>query len=309
MGVYIPPPDDEGTKKKPVPVLDRGEFSDKLDASAIDNPLVNMFRPNPLLGLSAFSIFVPAADQRFGLFALTNCQVIFGLLFFRRFHMLRQQRGVFLDKWVSFLLATSQTLMAGFEYTRLALPYDPWQEEAAHYRKLAIKEGLAPSSWYGAIKYYKPMSFNTWITKVNEALINTYHRSDAKSENPTTLAQPIGQLAELFKQFHEKMKARNAEQHRKLLNGRLKTVTELNKAQRIDDILEGKGEVKYNEDYTKAHIVLGNHSIESDEDFETVWYNFDPWDELKQEVTYDIRFYPKWRHKQEKVEAGADAPA
>ena len=35
--------------------------------------------------------------------------------------------------------------------------------------------------------------------------------------------------------------------------------------------------------------------METDDEFELVWANFEPWDELRQETDYDVRLIPRWR--------------
>ena len=49
-----------------------------------------------------------------------------------------------------------------------------------------------------------------------------------------------------------------------------------------------------NESFFNSSITLGSHTIDNDDDFEMVWLNFEPWDELKLETDYDIRLIPRY---------------
>ncbi|ABN64284.1 predicted protein, partial [Scheffersomyces stipitis CBS 6054] len=208
----------------------------------------------------------------------------------------------------------------GLELSRLMLAYDPWYEEAKYYRRVAIKNGDKPSAWFGAYDYYKPMSTKAWIDKVGIWIKATEHELSEKQEvldvsivqanssNPDDKGHvehvliPVkknnlmsqmnkkGKYVEIYNRLRESNKSR----YRTLLDTDLKDVQELNKAERIDLILEGKSPYS-NPEYTKPHIQLGNHHVDTDDEFEMVWLNFEPWDELKLETDYDIRLIPHWR--------------
>lgn len=230
------------------------------------------------------------------------------------------------------------SFQSGLEVTRLLLPYDPWVEEAKYYRRVAKKNGDSPSWWWGATGYYKPMSFKVWNERVQLWITNTEnkleleieleqaaaaHKNTSKNKNNNNNANSnsnsnettkleltssnnsalLGSLAkkgrysEIYEQLHET----NVKRFETLLTSDLKDVFELNKAERIDLILEGKGPVQYNPNYNKPHIQLGNHLLETDDDFEVAWLNFEPWDELKLETEYDIRLIPKWRWEDQEI--------
>lgn len=198
---------------------------------------------------------------------------------------------------------------AGLEITRLLLPYDPWSEEAHMYRRLAVKNGDQPSWWFGAYRYFTPMTYTEWTKKTEQWLVNANNYlgsvpDDVKASGSLGYSPALRKLAQKgrYSEIHEKIRATNEARHKELLEGELKDVSEINKGTRIDLILEGKGTVHYNEDYTKPHLQLGNHKMETDDDFEMVWMNFEPWEELKQETDYDIRLVPRWKWKNEEPE-------
>ena len=72
------------------------------------------------------------------------------------------------------------------ELCRVTLPYDPWYDEAQHYRRMAVKNGDKPSSWFGAYRYYKPMDFKTWIDKVGDWIENV--EKEIKIDDPANFA-------------------------------------------------------------------------------------------------------------------------
>ena len=111
-----------------------------------------------------------------------------------------------------------------------------------------------------------------------------------KKNNLMSQMNKKGKYVEIYNRLRESNKSR----YRTLLDTDLKDVQELNKAERIDLILEGKSPYS-NPEYTKPHIQLGNHHVDTDDEFEMVWLNFEPWDELKLETDYDIRLIPHWR--------------
>ncbi|KAG7664667.1 MGR1 [[Candida] subhashii] len=219
---------------------------------------------------------------------------------------------------------------AGLELSRLTLPYDPWYEEAQHYRKMAIKQGDKPSAWFGAYKYYDPLSLDSWIEKVGDWIKKVEKRIDdpdhfanvsielAKDNNVIKPGErgvlgdgSRGLLSKLnnqgkYLEIYNKLRDTNDHRRKHLLEGELKDVVELNKAERIDAILEGKSEL-VNPEYTKPSIQLGNHRMIDDDDFEMVWLNFEPWDELKLETDYDIRLIPRWAWDDEEEEHSEDA--
>ena len=104
-----------------------------------------------------------------------------------------------------------------------------------------------------------------------------------------------------YNEIHAKLKDNNDQRFAHMLNNELKDVNELNKAERLDLILEGKSDL-INDDFAKPSITLGTHTIDNDDDFEMVWLNFEPWDELKLETDYDIRLIPRYALPEEEDE-------
>lgn len=92
-------------------------------------------------------------------------------------------------------------------------------------------------------------------------------------------------------EIYHRLRDNNKTRWNELLQGDLKDVDELNKAQRLDDIMEGKTNL-INPNFNKSSIILGNHRMDDDDQFEMVWLNFEPWDELKLDTEYDIRLIP-----------------
>lgn len=322
MGVYIPPPSSGKEDGKSAHIL--GSVPPPLTYS-----LENLLRGNPSVGLKVWGPLVPASDDRFALFALSTFQVFIGVSLLGRFMRLRKTPGPrtfgsFVDKTLSLGLGASAIFSAGLEFPRLGLSYDPWRDEAEFYRRLVIKNGVRPDPWIGPIGYYRPMGLDSWLRKVGDNLVNVTTRLEDTQAKDDTLTPditaimhqsqigdsikslgivppPVGQAYMKFKAFHSKIRERNQSFYQELLSGSLKDVNELNKAARLDSIMEGTSDVQINEEYAKPQIQLGSHRLETDEEFEMVWYNFEPWDELKIETTYDVRLIPKWSVKNNKA--------
>lgn len=265
---------------------------------------------NPSVGLRFLTPIVPAADNRPALYMVATAQLFLGLLWMTRrvprvFELQLRSR---LTSAVRFMAGSTAVLLSGLEYSRLLLPYDPWAEEARHWRKWAIKKGQKPSWWFGGIWFYSPMLMSEWKTKTSAWLENTANALDS-DEHPTLASSKdsgmltgisIGPHATLkagesstYDDIYQNLRRINASKLEKALREELVNVTELNKAERIDRILEGKGPVYLNEEYIKPNITLGNQELETDDDFEMAWANFEPWDELGQETDFDVRLIPR----------------
>ena len=182
------------------------------------------------------------------------------------------------------------------------LPYDPWNDEAKFYRHLAIKNGERPNWWFGAFHYYEPMSFQEWNRRVELWILDAEAQLD--SADGTQMAQfehMNRQSAALFSKLANKgryaeiykdLSTTNKRHYLELLEHDLANVHSLNKAERIDAILEDKSSIKYNEHYPKPPIQLRNHTLTSDDDLDVAWINLNPWEELQQELVLEIRLIP-----------------
>lgn len=328
MGVYIPPPSEGGNAGG-----NAGGSSGKGSGVGgsgggavitIPNPASYIPR-NPSIGLKLFGPLVPASDNVSGLYFLTALQFTFGLVAYTRARQLRKANlarlGIAntfkrrMTKYACVVGGLYLIFQSGLELTRLLLPYDPWQEEARFYRRVATKNGDNPSWWFGATGYYKPMSFQEWNQKVEawiKTTANSLEHEDLAAKVPAAAEASSRLLATLaqkgrYGEIHQQLRETNEHRFAALLAHDLNEVNELNKAARIDLILEGKGPVQVNANYTKPPIQLGNHSVDSDNEFEVAWLNFEPWDELKLETEYDIRLVPRWNWPDE-PEPTADEP-
>ena len=87
---------------------------------------------------------------------------------------------------LSVITGSALSFGSGLELCRVTLPYDPWYDEAQHYRRMAVKNGDKPSSWFGAYRYYKPMDFKTWIDKVGDWIENV--EKEIKIDDPANFA-------------------------------------------------------------------------------------------------------------------------
>lgn len=314
MGGYIPPAGSSGSLSS-TPTGSSGSSS----TITIPDP-GSLIPRNPSVGLKHWGPLVPASDNKMALSMLTTLQVAIGILGFHKARVLRRSNLVAMGipntfgrrtaKWSCVFGGSYMVFTAGLEITRLLLPYDPWAEEARLYRRLAVKNGDKPSWWFGAYRYFSPMPYTEWTKKTELWLMNAnnyINTVDAAAKNGEKSALGhsaiLRKLAEKgrYSDIHAKIRTTNREKYRNLVENDLKDVSEINKGSRIDLILEGKGPVHYNENYTKPHLQLGNHEMETDDDFEMVWMNFEPWEELKQETDYDIRLVPRWKWKNEET--------
>ncbi|KAI5954034.1 MGR1 [Candida margitis] len=339
MGVYIPPPNNNdkerddaksnspkknGTSNPTNPLTSSASSSDSTTI-VIPNPK-SLIPHNPSVGL-IWGPLTPSSDNRPALYSMIGLQFLLGVGCFKfARNQLRHRlvavpngppqsvRGGSIFKSVVFAAVGATVVFgSGLEISRLILPYDPWYEEARHYRKVAIKNGDKPSLWFGAYKYYQPMSFKKWIELLHNWIENVSQELEepegfqnlsielGEKNNVLSVAQTGTKPSLLeklksrgkYNEIHAKLKENNDKRFEHMLSNELKDVNELNKAQRLDLILEGKSEL-VNDGFAKPSITLGNHTIDNDDDFEMVWLNFEPWDELKLETDYDIRLIPRY---------------
>lgn len=289
---YIPPPDEPAGLKPP--------SSSRLDVITIAIPR------NPLVGL-VWGPLVPALDNRPALWTAIGVQLFIGVWLFSKARQIVRQARYFgrsaalaaLKLAVPVLGGLVLVFGSGLEIARLCLPYDPWYDEARHWRRVATKNGVTPLWWWGAYGQYQPMPFKQWLELVNAWLKRQEAAIDDGShpglKGPLASSPILATLNKNAKylEVYTKLRESNIARTKALLDGELKDVNELNKAERIDLILEGKSPF-VNPNYTKLHIQLGTFSIELDDEFDVAWQNFNPWDELKMETDYDIRLVPRW---------------
>ncbi|EMG51028.1 MGR1 Mitochondrial inner membrane i-AAA protease complex subunit MGR1 [Candida maltosa Xu316] len=357
MGVYIPPPNDkdEGDKKNVSKNSNSNSSSSSSSSSSspgsttimIPNP-AGLIPHNPKVGL-IWGPLTPASDNRPALFSMIGLQFIIGCGFFKHARTLSRLRpmggyqvpnvapkmvrtGSMWRIVLSALAGTALSFGSGLELCRVTLPYDPWYEEAKHYRRMAIKNGDKPSSWFGAYNYYRPMDFNAWSDKVEDWIKNV--EREISSDDPDNFAnlsvelgkssnvinvhrqqqQGGGVLSKLnnkgkYLEIYNRLTENNDRRWKELLDTDLRDVDEINKGERLDLILEGKSDL-VNPNFTKSALILGNHTIDDDDKFEMVWLNFEPWDELKIDTEYDIRLIPSsMREVTEQEESDDNGPA
>lgn len=308
MAVYIP-------GNSPPPPPEKSWLRRYLDS------FIN-YKQNPSFGLKFWGPLVPSSDNVNGLKLLTGCQIMAGMALIYRARFFRKAslstvgvQNSFDKKFRKYLygfMGGSMIYQAGFEVFRLSLPYDPWYEEARTQNEILLKNGGKPHWWRGAIDHYNPMTlkqfhdkFEHWVlTKGKVVSIDNNQFNNVNnnvmvvlkdgSQQPKVLRTNLAGLLnhEKFSQIYYNIKAQNDSMLEEMLQ-QLSSVTELNRAERIDEILEGKASI--NPDYTKPNIQLRNHSIETDDEFDDVWLQFEPWEELKAETDYDIRLIPRWR--------------
>lgn len=279
-------------------------------AASAASDAFTLFPNNPSVGLQLLTPLVPAADNRTALWLLSTAQLLFGVsLMTRRIPKMPESRlRARLSSMVRFTAGLGVVFMSGLEYARLLVPYDPWADEARQWRQWATRNGQNPSWWYGGIMHYNPMSMLEWKHKTVTWIHNTQNVLEAVYEaeelpaDETLAGVQIGPHAVLkggdskaYSEIYQNLQRINQQRTRELLEGDLKDVSELNKAERLDAVLEGKGKMQLNKDYSKPSIQMGHHTMDTPPDFELIWANFEPWDELLQEVDYDIRLIPRWR--------------
>lgn len=287
----------------------------------MQDPAYNFIPRNPSLGLRLLTPIVPAADNRPALFLLTTAQCLFGLTCLTRRTPRVGEGRLFarLATAMRFVSGSCAIFLSGLEYTRLVLPYDPWADEARYWRQWAIKNGQKPLWWFGGGNYYSPMSMQEWKDKTVIWIENTANALEAEDDTGDALNAPADALLDLgkipigphtalkaaggraYSDIYQSLAQVNDQKASELLSGDLASVSELNKAARMDAILEGSSRVVYNAQYTKPHVQLGTHVMDSDDDFDMVWANFEPWEELRQETDFDIRLIPRWRSADEPV--------
>lgn len=287
---YIPPPDEAGSS------------ASSLGINLLDgNTVIRIAIPhNPLVGLM-WGPFTPALDNRVALALATGIQLFLGVWLFSKARLIyRNLRLYHLSRAKSLfrcsvpaLAGTVLVFGLGLEIARMVLPYDPWYDEAKHWRKVSTRHGHQPLWWFGAYDLYTPMAFPQWSEMVNQwlkAKESEGVQPPVKSPFNLKIIQGLNRNGH-YTELYTTIRDANEKRFTELLTGELASVDELNKMERVDLILEGKLPF-VNPNYTKPHIQLGSFSIELDEEFEVAWHNFNPWDELKMETEFDIRLIP-----------------
>ncbi|KAI5964763.1 MGR1 [Candida pseudojiufengensis] len=307
-------------KNQPTNPITNPSSSSDIDTTTIviPNP-ASLIPRNPSIGL-IWGPLTPSSDNRPALATMIGLQFLLGTGCFRYARNQLRKHPVIIPNqppkfirngsiWKSIIAIGIGSIIifgSGLEISRMLLPYDPWYEESKHYRKVATKNGDKPNFWFGAYKYYKPMDLKTWTDKLGVWFDNASKEIDQKSsifgDLPNELNQGNSKTNNIlyklnkkgnYNELYNKLKEANKERFHHILNEELREVNELNKAERLDLILEGKSEL-INEEFTKPSIQLGTHTMNNDDDFEMVWLNFEPWDELKLETDYDIRLIPRY---------------
>lgn len=285
MGVYIPP---QGGNSKPPNGNGKPVDSTQLT-------LLYTIPRNPSIGLF-WGPLVPALDNKPALYFMTALQFAAGALCFNRARsivksrMYQSRTSTFLRALVPTLGGATLIFGSGLEVMRLNMPMDPWADEAHVYRRLATAQGDNPSSWFGAYKYYRPMSLNDWTDKSKVFFMERNAEvNEESSENPGILIRMKSHAK--YGEVYVSVRDKNEKRFGELLEKDLADVHETNRANRIDAVLDGTSK-HVNPEYVKPPITLGNHSIELDDEFDFVWLNFDPWEELRTDVDSEIRMVP-----------------
>lgn len=310
MGVYIPPPSgsgkspgDETTEENKSQTESRPNTSNIAKIPTV-NKVLSMLFPNvifpqnPSFGLRMWGPLVPASDNQLALYGLATFQAMIGMYMLGRARRLRKAnylrvglpypKGRLRDNLVLIGVGSVAIFQSGLEYARLMIlgHLDAWSVEAAKYRNLVKLEGREKASWwFGAYKYYTPMSLDEYRRRLRKYIQLNENYLNGEGWK---IAQNLNDLKYLV--VYEKMVKQNQALMQDLLNGDLKDMTELNKAERLDEILEGTSHVQVVED--KPTIQLGNHKLDTDDDLDYVWSFVDPWDELNGAETL-MSFIPK----------------
>lgn len=304
-----PPPSDDGDKKNTQNASDPLNFPHDPDTIIFSASFPSRHK-NPSLALF-WGPLMPAADNLPATYTMIGLQFLLGTMCLRRARHLFQ--GTVMTKnglspmprkrVRSLLPGLGGSLLvfgSGLELARCCMPYDPWYDEAKQFRRMAIREGKRPSAWFGALDSYTPMLRQEWLDKLGEYVLSAEQRlagagflKDKPPSAPgqTRLGVALGKKQK-FLEIYALLAETSKNRRRELLENDLKDVTELNRVSRIDAVLDGTSQHR-NQDYEKPRITLGNQSIESDQDFDYVWQSFDPWSELKDEVSYEIRLIPQ----------------
>lgn len=284
---------------------DHGDFSKTDRPGSHDQSLIPR---NPSVGLRLFTPIVPASDNKPALFLVSTFQLLLGLTLMTR-RTPRIGESPFWARTGSitrYLAGSGLVLLSGLEYARMMIPYDPWCEEAKSWRQWAVKRGYRPSWWFGAIWWYDPILMDEWREKTSIWVENTANAMETPQGSTNSNSILLSSIdlgpnqslrmgeSSTYHDIYSNLHHINKKRHREALETALADVNELNKAARLDAIMEGKGDVHLNDEYEKPHMQLGDQMIETDDDFENAWAVFDPWDELGLEVQHFIRLIPHW---------------
>ncbi|KAF3988558.1 hypothetical protein FT663_03971 [Candidozyma haemuli var. vulneris] len=291
-----------------------GDSTDDTDFTFSD-----LFPTNPSFMLTYLSPIMPAADNRVATASVITLNGLFGLTMMCRKRNPRFGTTPFVLKLHSVLRKVAGSLVFScslIEGMRICLPYDPWIDEAREWRNWAIRNGDRPGWWFGAIGWYEPLSTQYWLALVSKRTSNDLI-AKKKAVNKKNMGihhnagfgvivhhypPPLSETLSIFTEVRQ----HNLFRQKTLLDTKLKHVSELNKAERIDKNLEGEiAREKALEDSgieieepELIHLPDGVTKSEwdaSEDMFHMAWTRCEPWWELSQETNYEVRVIPSSR--------------
>ncbi len=229
----------------------------------------NLWFSNPTFGYVIFGPILPAQDNTIAQTIVGGLQLSLGVNMFTGKAMnnprLRYGRWLYRFAGAGLIFLTLAEIQRQMWYK-----WDPWILEAKRERIEAQKRGEKTSWWFGP-KNYRTMSFDRYVNSLTNAYSRVINVTDLvnQSLNDNSLEREM-----ITKDY---------------VNRQI-----LNKAIRIDVLKQLPSEVDGQKD-KDPHKLDELRQISEQLDFDDIWEELDPWEELWNNINYTYRLIPPFK--------------
>jgi hypothetical protein len=227
---------------------------------------------NPSFGLYLWGPLVPASDCTQCLYGLSGVQFVAGLMLWR---LPGRKSAPHRRLWVIRSIRTGGVLagsylmiLASMELVRLAIPSDPWAEDAAEARKAAEKRGGKVSRWFGPTGY-RSIDYREWKRRMDAGIAR---------------AEAVGHRVNAAKEVYSEIRQNNRSLSHKILLDLQKENMESDQTRENKALIELKHELG---DSQRTENKDGGESIE--------WDALEPWEKLRDDTDIVVRLMPHSR--------------
>ncbi|KAH3686428.1 hypothetical protein WICPIJ_002607 [Wickerhamomyces pijperi] len=299
MGLYIPGGSSgsgaNNATSTPPPSSD-SDSSSSTSASTSGSALTingRTYYPRPSLGLSAWGLLKPSPDNWMAVSTLLSIQTIIGLSFIRNVRLNWRYTGTW-NKIFHGGLGVWLCYQTGLGVSKMVLPWDPWIEEARMSR-MKLQEKNWTQWWFGDWEY-KFSTVEEWEKKVGHWITIT-------EEIEQEYAKICGEFQKVSFKIRELEKVRDSKilEELNLLGddwkiAKLPQYREKSQFLSTSNLIQGKAVPVVPEELDQ--FIQDEDSLILDEIRELN----SPWDALKEDTEYVIRFVPRFRWLQERTE-------
>lgn len=227
---------------------------------------------------------MPAADNLTALYAMTAFQTLIGVTMLRTVR-LRWRDKTFWGTVTRIANATAGTYVlfnSGLEISRLALPYDPWYDEAKKFRQEAIAAGKKPNWWLGPLDM-KQMSLAEWNAKMDVWIAD--QEDNLERQSTTLVGSP--EIEKGYLKIRDLNNYRQSQILQQLQSGTFK------------EFLPSYQSEGPKPNSKKVLVIPEDITMEDDWDFIQVWELSDPWQSLAESTSIFVRLIPSSLDQQE----------